>query len=391
MLNDTQVRNLKPRDKLYRIADSHGLTIEIAVSGSKIWLHRYRYKGEATMMSLGHYPEMSLLSARQVRDANKQLLNEGINPKDSKIKSTTSHTTFNDMFLQWHSNKRDSWSNDYAHDVLQRAECYLIPFIGDRLINEITAPDMLKILKQIEERGLLDTLEKIKGIASRVFSYSVGMGVITVNPVRDLPRDIFKKKNQKHYSTITDPKGISQLLRTMEGHKGSYQVRAALLLAPYVFLRPGELAKMTWNEVDFNDKLIRINGERMKMKLDHLIPMSNQVLNTLKQLSQIKTDSKFVFPSPRNKNKGITTNALLQSLRSLGISKEQFTTHGFRHMASTRLNELGFRDDVIERQMSHTDSNKVRAAYNHAEHLNERINMMQEWADYLDKLKISNY
>jgi integrase len=387
MITDTQVRNLKPKDKLYRKADSHGLTIEIAVSGSKIWLHRYRYNSKSTMITLGHYPEMSLLDARQARDANKQLLKKGINPKNFKQTTSNNNATFNDIFQQWHNNKKDEWSNNYSHDVLQRTECYLIPFIGDKPIDKISAPDILKILKRIEGRDLLDTLEKIKGISSRVFSYAVGMGLITVNPVRDLPRDVFRKKNQQHYATITDPQEIGYLLRTIDGHKGSYQVRAALILAPHLFLRPGELAGLTWNEIDFDDKLIRISGDKMKMKLSHIVPLSNQVSDILTDLSRIQTGSQFVFPSPRNKNKCITTNALLTSLRSLGFNKDQFTTHGFRHMASTRLNELGFRDDVIERQLAHTDSNKVRAVYNHAEHLGDRIDMMQQWSDYLDKLK----
>ena len=388
-LNDTRLRNLKPKDKLYRIADSNGLAIEVAVSGSTIWRYRYRYNNKATMITLGHYPSMSLLDARQARDANRQLLNQGINPKDNKTKETLSGKTFINVFAEWHNNKKDEWSNNYANDVTQRTECYLLPFIGDKFMSEITTPDMLGLLKQIEQRDLLDTLEKIKGIASRVFSYAVGMGYIAVNPVRDLPRDVFKKKNQQHYSTITDPKEIGFLLRTIDGHKGSYQVRAALILAPHLFLRPGELVGLTWNEIDFKDKLIRISGARMKMKLDHIVPLSNQVSDALKEISCIKTDSQFVFPSPRNKNKSITTNALLTSIRSLGFNKEQFTTHGFRHMASTRLNELGFRDDVIERQLAHTDSNKVRAVYNHAEHLDERIDMMQQWSDYLDKIKVS--
>ena len=388
-LNDTRLRNLKPMDKLYRIADSNGLAIEVAVSGSKIWRYRYRYNNKATMITLGHYPAMSLLDARQARDASRQLLIQGINPKENKVKETLSGKIFSNVFVEWHNNKKDEWSNDYANDVKQRAECYLLPFIGSKLMSEVTAPDMLGLLKQIEQRDLLDTLEKIKGIASRVFSYAVGMGYITVNPVRDLPRDVFKKKNQQHYSTITDPKEIGFLLRAIDGHKGSYQVRAALILAPHLFLRPGELVGLTWNEIDFDDKLIRISGDRMKMKLDHIVPLSNQVSNILTDLSRIQKGSQFVFPSPRNKNKCITTNSLLTSLRSLGFSKEQFTTHGFRHMASTRLNELGFRDDVIERQLAHTDSNKVRAVYNHAEHLVDRINMMQQWSDYLDNLKIS--
>ena len=161
-------------------------------------------------------------------------------------------------------------------------------------------------------------------------------------------------------------------------------------MAPYVFLRPGELVNLTWDEVDFNDRIIRVKGARMKMKKDHLIPMSGQVLDILKNLSYIETNSNYVFSSPRNKNKPITTNALLVSIRSLGISKEQFTTHGYRHMASTRLNELGYRSDVIECQLSHTEPNKVKAAYNHAEYLDDRKKMMDEWGNYLDSLK-KNY
>ena len=287
MLTNTQVKNLKPENKLYRVADSNGLTIEIAVSGSKIWRYRYRFNNKATMITLGHYPSVSLLDARQARDAARQLLNQNINPKNNKIKESSSGKTFNNVFSEWHNNKKDEWKSNYANDVMQRAECYLLPFIGDKLIGEIAARDMLKLLKQVEQRGLLDTLEKIKGIASRVFSYAVGMGYITVNPVRDLPRDIFKKKNQQHYSTITDPKEIGYLLRTIDGHKGSYQVRTALIIAPHLFLRPGELTGLTWSEVDFDDKLIRISGQRMKMKIDHIVPLSNQVLSILKELSCI--------------------------------------------------------------------------------------------------------
>ena len=387
MLTDTQIKSFKPKEKLYRKTDSHGLTLEIAVSGSKIWRLRYRFDNKYNMMTLGYYPGMSLLDARQSRDKNKQLIKQGFNPKEHKNVQEVNSLTFKDMFVEWHHNKKDEWSDNYAHDVIQRAECYLIPFIGSKPIGRITAPEILRILKDIESRDLIDTLGKIKGIASRVFSYAVGMGVITVNPVRDLPNDVFKKKKQKHYATITDPKEIGWLLRTIEGHKGSYQVRNALIMAPYVFLRPGELVNLTWDEVDFNDRIIRVKGARMKMKKDHLIPMSGQVLDILKNLSYIETNSNYVFSSPRNKNKPITTNALLVSIRSLGISKEQFTTHGYRHMASTRLNELGYRSDVIERQLSHTEPNKVKAAYNHAEHLDNRKKMMNEWGDYLDQLK----
>lgn len=389
-LTNTYIKNLKSHNKLKRHPDGRGLYLTVEVSGSKIWQHRCYFENSETYLSLGTYPEMSILDARQARDVNKQLMRQGVHPneiKDNLSTSQSSTKTFNSMFIEWHDIKKNEWSVGYAVDVMQRTECYLLPFIGDKPISDISAPDMLKLLKNIELQDKIDTLDKIRGIASRVFSYSVGMGIIEVNPVRDLPKDVFKKKTNKHYATLTDPKDIAWLLNTIRGHKGSYQVKMALSLAPHVFLRPGELTALTWNEVEFDTKLIRIKGNRMKMKKDHLVPMSTQVFNILHELSNVNMNSNYVFPSPRNRNKPITTNALLTAFRSLGIDKEQFTTHGFRHMASTRLNELGFRGDIIERQLSHTESDKVRAAYNHADHLDERQEMMQEWSNYLDNLK----
>ena len=215
---------------------------------------------------------------------------------------------------------------------------------------------MFKLLLQIQDKGLLDTLQKIKVIANGVFSHSVGMGIITVNPVRDLPNDIFQKKPTKHHATITDPKEIGLLLNMLDKHIGSDEVNAALKIAPHVFLRPGELTGLLWSEVDFEARLIQINAERMKTNKVHLVPMSTQVFTTLKNLSQINTGSNYVFPTPRNKNASITTNALLVAIRSLGIDKFTFTTHGFRQMAAIRLHELGYRNDVIEVQLAITKS-----------------------------------
>ena len=390
MLDDTQVRNLRPKHKLYRVSDSHGLCIEINPNGSKLWRHRYRFNNKATMMALGAYLEVSRLDARQARDRNKQLLKQGLNPKRPKIdnyRDNPDEISFKGMFFNWLNNKKDEWTPGYAEDILQRANSYLLPIIGKMPIDEISSPIMLKLLLEIQDKGLLDTLQKVKGIANGVFSHSVGMGIITVNPVRDLPNDIFKKKLIKQHATITDPKEIGLLLNMLDQHIGSDEVNAALTIAPHVFLRPGELTGLLWSEVDFHARLIRINAERMKMKKVHLVPISNQVLTTLKNLSQIDTGSDYVFPTPRNKNASITTNALLVAIRSLGIDKFTFTTHGFRHMASIRLNELGYRADIIELQLAHSKSNTVRAAYNHSDHIEERRTMMQEWSDHLAKLK----
>ena len=385
MLSDLKIKSLKKRDKVYRELDHDGLYIEIAVSGAKIWRHRYTLNKKSTMILIGHYPEVTLQEARRARDKNKQLLRQGVDPQ--KRKSQHIQPTFKAMFFKWHQHKKDEWSVGYANDVIRRAECYLLPFIGSKPINKITAPEMLKVLMNIEKKGILDTLKKIRGIASRVFTYSVGMGEITVNPVRDLPKDIFKKQKQKHYATITDPKKIGWLLRTLDCHQGSYQVRTALTLAPHVFLRPGELTKLTWSEVDFVEKIIRIDASKMKMKKAHLVPMSNQVFEILLELSYIETDSNFVFPSLKSKNKGITTNSLLVAIRSLGIGSDQFTTHGFRGMASSFLHEQGFNSDVIERQLAHSERNKVKAAYNHAEYLDKRRDMMQVWSNCLEDFK----
>lgn len=390
MLNDTQLRNLRPKDKLYRLSDSHGLCIEINPNGSKLWRHRYRFNNKATMMALGAYPEISLLDARQARDKNKQLLNQGLNPKQPKIdnyRDNPDGISFKGMFLNWINNKKDEWSPGYAKDTLQRANSYLLPTIGKMPIDEISSQDMLKLLLEIQDKGLLDTLQKVKVIANGVFSHSVGMGIITVNPVRDLPNDIFQKKPIKHHATITDPNEIGLLLNMLDKHIGSDEVNAALTIAPHVFLRPGELTGLLWSEVDFQARIIRINAERMQTKKVHLVPMSSQVFTTLKNLSLINTGSDYAFPTPRNKNASITTNALLVAIRSLGIDKFTFTTHGFRHMASIRLNELGYRTDVIELQLAHTESNTIRAVYSHSDHIEERRTMMQEWSDHLVKLK----
>ena len=387
MLNDTKVRNFKASDKLYRKSDSHGLVLEVNPNGSKLWRHRYRFNGKAKMISLGSYPEVSLLDARQARDSNKQLLKQDVNPQQSKATFLSVKPTFKDMFVKWLEFKKDTWTAGYVDDTLQRANSYLIPVLGNLLIEDIKPSDMKVLLLKIQDTGKLDMLKKVKGIADGVFKYSVGMDVITFSPVRDLPSDIFKKIPIKHYATITDPKEIASLLDRLDKHIGTLEVSTALKLAPHLLLRPSELTGLLWSEIDFDEKLIRIGADRMKMKRVHLVPLSKQILLSLKALSQHETSSPFVFPSQRDINIPITPDSLRNALRNLGIKKEEFTTHSFRSMASTRLNELGYKGDVIEIQLSHAQKDKVRSAYNHAEYLPERKVMMQEWSNYLDKLQ----
>jgi integrase len=332
---------------------------------------------------------MSLAEARQAKDKNKTLMRQGIDPQQHKKDQINEGATFKKMFFEWHDFKKDDWSNDYADDVIQRAKMYLLPYIGNKPMSTIDSKTMRILLKQIERKGIIDTLQKIRSIASRVFKYSVGLDIIKSDPTRDLSTDIFKRKKTVHYATITNPAEIGGLLRAIENYKWSYAVGTALKIAPHVFLRPSELAGLTWDEVDFTNRLIRIDASRMKMRRAHIVPMSNQVLSTLNDLHLIDVSSKFLFPSPRSASRHISPESIRAGLRRLGFTNDDITTHGFRHMASTQLNELGFNGDVIERQLAHCESNKVRAAYNHAELLPDRVIMMQCWSDQLDKLRKS--
>lgn len=243
----------------------------------------------------------------------------------------------------------------------------------------------------MDDKGIHETLKKTRGWTSRVFQECVVSGLIPFDPTRDLPRDSFRKNKTKHFATVTSTEDISKLITTLEKSKDkkrlTYQVSKALILAPHLFLRPSELVGITWDEVDFDNKLIRINAKRMKKSREHLVPMSSRVLFILREIKKFGLSSKYVFPSPTKPDHCISPETLRAAIRRLGISKDQFTTHGFRGMASTRLHELGFRTEIIEAQLSHIDRNSIRSAYNHAQYLQDRRDMMQQWSDYLDNLK----
>ncbi len=387
MLTNTQVKGFKPQSKLYRIADSHGLALEVATSSSKIWIHRYRFNKKATMMTLGHYPEMSLLDARQARDANKQLLKKQINPK-TKRQTSNNKRLFKDMFIEWHETQKGGWSDSYAEDVLSRAQNHIFAHIGDMYVDTIETEDVLRTLKIIEDKGALDTLKKMKAIVRRVFQYCIVHKVAVVDPTSVFNQETFATKKNVSYASLTKEADVAGLLRMIDGYHGTYEVGKALKMAPYVFLRPSELAGLLWEEVDLTGRLIRINPERMKMRKTHIVPMSGQVYNILENLKKLNSSSKFVFQSLlKGMDRHITPESLRGALRRLGLDKDEITTHGFRHMASTMLYELKYRSELVEIQLAHAEKNKSKGTYNHAEYLQERIDMMQHWSDYLDKLK----
>jgi len=268
-------------------------------------------------------------------------------------------------------------------------ELHIFPHIGNKLVVDLKPVDMLNVFRKIDSHGKSETLKKVKGWCSRVFRDCVVLEIINNDPTRDLPSDSFKKRESKHYATVTSPSDIKDLLNTISKYEdtGTYEVHHALNLGAYLLLRPSELTGLLWEEIDFKNKIIRIGKNRMKSSRAHLVPMSIQVLAKFEEIKEHGLSEKFVFPSSINRNASINSESLRVALRRLGISKEKFTPHGFRSMGTTRLYEMGYREDVVERTLAHSERNKVKSAYNHAQYLQERAEMMQAWSDYLDNLK----
>lgn len=391
VLNNTQIKNLKPKDKLYRETDSHGLVLEVKPNGVKSWRYRCRIDGKATMLAIGNYPQVSLADARRIRDELKEQLKSGVDPRrqTEQVVQDVVIKTFGMMYREWYEHNVESWTENYANDLNERCQNHLLPFLESRDISKITAMDMLEVFKRIEARGTLNMLKKVRGYASRVFRYSVGMGACPFDPTRDLPQDVFKKEVVKPFAHIISNEELASVLKKIENYNGGFAVRMALKLAPHVFLRPSELVSIKWENVDFAQRLIRIEASRMKMKREHLVPISDYVEGVLKQCHELRTDSPFVFPSQRSKTRSITPDSLRVALRSIDIGADVLTTHGFRHTASTLLNEQGWSPDAIEKQLSHEERNKIRGTYNKAEYLDVRRDMMNAWSVFLSDLNLS--
>jgi integrase len=393
MLTTTSIKNARAQSKEYFLKDTHGLRVAVQPSGSKIFQHRFRIKEDgklkAKIRNGGHFAEISLQEARQWRDENNRLRKEGIIPpkvfdKFNHISSDV--TTFKQVFDLWHEKMSQEWSDEYAIDTQQRADMYLLPSLGGKSIDSIKTKALVDLLLAVQDTGKLDTVKKIKGIVTRVFIYAVLMEVIEYSPASSIPTDLFIKKKEKHYAFLSTPKEIKWLFSMLKQSRGGIAVKTALNLAPHFFLRPSELVGLRWEEIDLDNRMIYIPSERMKMKLPHQVPLSNTTFEILSTLKSANLDSPFCFPSTRNNNIHITTNALLGSIRSLGIGGETFTTHGFRHMASTVLHELGYNMDVIDVQLAHKIKG-VRGIYNHAKYIEPRKEMMEDWSNHLDKLQ----
>ncbi len=388
-LTDTEIRNARPKDKPYKLTDGQGLYLLVTPKGSKLWRLKYRIGGIEKTLSLGKYPQVSLKETRNKAFEAKQGLSSGIDPSQAKKAQKASDLgveSFETISREWFGKFSAGWASDHAERVIRLLERDVFPWLGEKIIKEITAPELLAVLRRIEVRGAVDTAHRARQTAGAVFRYAVATGRAERDPSGDL-RGAIPPARGGHMAAITDPKRLGGLLRAIDAYEGGLIVRCALRLAPLVFVRPGELRRMEWAEVSVERGEWVIPGEKMKMREPHVVPLSKQVLGILEEIRPFTGAGRYVFPSPTSSNRPLSDMALLTALRRMGIAKEEMTIHGFRASASSLLNAQGWPSDVIERQLAHAERNKVRAAYNRHDYLPERRKMMQSWADYLDGLK----
>lgn len=388
MLTDPAIRNAKPKDKPYRLSDALGLYIEIATSGGKLWRFKYRFRGKEKRLALGTHPDVGIKEARKQRDAARKLLAEGVDPGAVRKAQKTAGTdgdTFETIAREWFAKHKMTWAPSHANKIIERLERDIFPWIGGRPIGEIKAPDLLAVLRRIENRGAKDTAHRAHQNCGQIFRYGVATGRCERDPSGDL-RGALEPARHEHFAAITEPPKVGELLRAIDGFKGSLVVQSALRLGPLVFVRPGELRKALWADFDLDRAEWRYVVS--KTKTDHLVPLSRQAVAILKDLQPLTGNGPWVFPG-RDPKKPMSEAAINAALRRMGYdTKTEITGHGFRAMARTILHEvLGMRPEVIEHQLAHRVPDALGSAYNRTQFLAERTTMMQQWADYLDKLK----
>jgi integrase len=387
------IKNLKPRAKLYMVADSGGLCIAVSPAGGKLWRFRYRLKGTQQIMGLGKWPEVSLEQARKLRDEAKATLAAGKHPtrerKAQRLRQAVAgENTFERVCRNWLELKSKRLSKKYAAQSLRRAELHVFPHIGELPIAEITIPDVVRVVEKVGARGTVETAHWVKQLMGQTFRYAAQRGMCQFNPAADM-RDLLPATEEKHFPCIK-PAEFPDLLRAMQEYNGDPLTVAALHLIALTFVRTSELIGAKWQEIDLNRAEWHIPKERMKMKRPHIVPLSKQAIAILKGLQPLTGDKEHVFHSQRGKkNKHISNGTILMALDRMGY-RGRMTGHGYRALASSILYEKNFKPEWIERQLAHAENDKVVGAYNyHAEYLLERKKMMQAYADLLDSMRDS--
>ncbi|TWH00564.1 integrase [Mesorhizobium sp. J18] len=388
-LSDVKCRNARPAPKLRKLSDGGGLQLWVQPSGSRLWRLAYRFGGKQKLLALGSYPLISLAEARQARDDAKRLLLAGIDPAEERKfrKAGLAKDTFREIAEEYVGKLRKEGRADATISKVRWLLDFAYPAIGDKCIREIDAATILAALRSVEARGRYESARRLRSTIGSVFRYAVATARADADPTYAL-RDALIRPKVTPRAAITDPEALGGLLRAIDVFDGLPATRAGLQLMALLFPRPGELRMATWNEFDFEKSVWTIPAARTKMRRPHRVPLSRQAAGVLTELRQISGFGTLLFPSVRSIKRPISDNTLNAALRRMGYGKEEVTAHGFRATASTLLNECGkWHPDAIERQLAHVESNDVRRAYARAEHWDERVRMMQWWADYLDELR----
>lgn len=390
-LSDSAIRSAKPSGKPRRLFDAGGLYLEVSPAGGKLWRLKYRFGGKEKRLALGAYPVIGLKDARDKRDKARKLLDAGVDPSEQRKAEKAAGgeraaNSFEVVAREWFAKQSTQWAPNHAGKIIARLERDLIPWLGARPIAEITAPELLKVLRRIEDRGALETAHRAVQNCGQIFRYAIQTGRAERDPAADL-RGALTPWKPVHFASITDPVKVGELLRAMDAVRAGLIVKSALRLAPLLFVRPGELREAKWAEIDLDAAQWNIPAERMKMREPHLVPLSTQAVAILRDLHALTGTGPHVFPG-RTQRTAMSNNAVRLALRRMGYEKDQMSGHGFRAMARTILDEvLHVRPDYIEHQLAHAVRDPNGRAYNRTAHLPERRAMMQQWADYLDTLK----
>lgn len=393
-LSDTAIRALKPSDKQYKVADEKGLYLLVTPAGGKLWKLKYRVGGvKEGKLSLGSYPDVGLKDARELRDAARKLVAQGVDPAErkrhnkhvAKISAANSFSAVAKAYI-------DKRAREGSADTTTCRRNWLLQLVerplGHRPIAEIEPYEILEALRRYETTDRVHAAHRALQFVGQVFRFAVANQLVASDPTRDL-RGALTSHKAKHHAALLTPVKVGELLRAIDGYDGGLVTRAALQLSALLFVRPGELRHAEWTEFDFDRSVWRIPGEKMKTRAEHVVPLAAQSVSLLRHVEQFTGDGRYVFPSVRSGARPMSENTVNAALRRLGYSKEQMTAHGFRAMASTLLNESGkWSPDAIERALAHKDRDAVRAAYHRGSHWDERVEMAAWWADYLDQLRV---
>lgn len=400
-LSDPDLKAAKPRDKRYSLADGGGLHFFIMPGGAKSWRYHYRFAGKSKTLTIGNYPAIGLKLARELCGVARNDLSNGIDPaiKKQVEKNSLENNSFQAVAESWIEHNADGWSATHK----QRTESYLqrdvFKVIGSRQLNDIAVQDLIVVVKTVASRGAVDSAKRLMPLMGQVFEFGIVHGSCSRNPARDVSiKSIgLPKVIKKGYAAITDPGKLAHLLRVTDDYAGNLTTKKALQLAPMLGMRPTELTSGEWSEVDLDNGLWTLPAKRRKLPKHlkaanrpedaHLVPLPKQAIELLRELHEFTGRGKYIFPGLRGDSRPISNNTLRVALRGLGFSNDDHTPHGYRHTISTMLNNMGYRERIIEAQLSHALKSQVEAAYNRSSYIEERAKMMQEWADYLDDLK----